>query len=96
MEKDKKMEFIKNKLINKVFINSLETWGLLLDTDDIVPEKYLEKMQKYIFKEFKRKMKQVNKVYFARLKALNAKQNSVKSEQQQVKTAEPEPKSEPK
>ena len=50
MEKDKKMEFIKNKLINKVFINSLETWGLLLDTDDIVPEKYLEKMQKYIFK----------------------------------------------
>lgn len=96
MEKDKKMEFIKNKLINKVFINSLETWGLLLDTDDIVPEKYLEKMQKYIFKEFKRKMKQVNKVYFARLKALNAKQNSVKSEQQQVKTAEPELKFEPK
>lgn len=96
MEKDKKMEFIKNKLINKVFINSLETWGLLLDTDDIVPEKYLEKMQKYIFKEFKRKMKQVNKVYSARLKALNAKQNSVKSEQQQVKTAEPELKFEPK
>ena len=96
MEKDKKMEFIKNKLINKVFINSLETWGLLLDTDDIVPEKYLEKMQKYIFKEFKRKMKQVNKVYSARLKALNEKQNSVKSEQQQVKAAELEPKSEPK
>lgn len=96
MEKDKKMEFIKNKLINKVFINSLETWGLLLDTDDIVPEKYLEKMQKYIFKEFKRKMKQVNRVYSARLKALNEKQNLVKSEQQQVKAAELEPKSEPK
>lgn len=57
------MEFIKNELINKVLEKYFETFEMTLDTADYVPLKYGRKIHKYIFKNMKRKFKEVNKQY---------------------------------
>ena len=57
------MEFIKNELINAVLDKYFETFAKTLDTADYVPDKYGRKIHKYIFKNMKRKFKEVDRVY---------------------------------
>lgn len=62
------MEFIKNQLINSVLEKYFETFAKTLDTADYVPAKYGKKIHAFIFKNMKRKFKEVNKVYKAQKK----------------------------
>lgn len=53
------MEFKKNELINETLDKHFETWSHMLDTADFVPAKYLDKIDKYIFKLLKKKLKEL-------------------------------------
>lgn len=64
------MEFIKNKLINAVLEKNFETFSKTLDTADYVPAKYGKKIHKYIFKNMKRKFKEVDRAYRNQKKVL--------------------------
>ena len=57
------MEFIKNDLINAVLDKYFETFSKTLDTADYFPEKYGKKIHKYIFKNMRRKFKEVDRAY---------------------------------
>jgi hypothetical protein len=57
------MEFIKNELINGVLDKYFETFSKTLDTADYVPKKYLAKIHRYIFKNMRKKFRQVNRAY---------------------------------
>ncbi len=78
------LNYNKNKLINKCLVTYYETFAHTLDTSDYVPEKYNNKILKYIFKNMKRQFRKLDKqdrVYQAqqrkkaRLKAKQAKEN---------------------
>ena len=54
------MDFNKNKLINEVLDHNFETWSHTLDTHNFVSEKYLSKMDNFIFENMKRQFKQAD------------------------------------
>jgi len=53
------MNFNKNKLINKTLDKYYETFSHTLDTADYVPEKFNEKIHKYIYKNLKAKFREI-------------------------------------
>ncbi len=53
------MEFKKNELINETLDKHFETWSHTLDTADFVPTKYLDKIDKIIFNNLKKKLKEL-------------------------------------
>ena len=53
--------FNKNKLINEVLDKYYETFSHTLDTADYVPEKYNDKINRYIFKNMKKAFKKIDK-----------------------------------
>ena len=53
------MEFNKNKLINKTIDKYAETWSHLLNTGDFIKEKYLNKIDGYIYKNMTQKFKEI-------------------------------------
>ena len=55
------MNFHKNELINAVMDNYFETFNHTLDTAEFVPDKFLNKIDKYIFKNMKKALKGVDK-----------------------------------
>jgi len=57
------MEFIKNELIDEVLRRYFATFQITLDTADYVPAKYGKKIHKFIFKNMKAKMREVNRAY---------------------------------
>lgn len=57
------MEFIKNDLIDSVLERYYETFSKTLDTENYVPDRYHNKILKFIFKNMKQKFKTVNKEY---------------------------------
>ena len=57
------MEFIKNELINEVLERYFETFAKTLDTVDYVPAKYGKKIHKFIFKNMRKKFREVNHAY---------------------------------
>lgn len=78
------INYNKNKLINQCLVKYYETFAHTLDTSDYVPEKYNDKILKYIFKNMKRQFRKIDKedkIYQAkqrkkaRLKAKQAKKN---------------------
>lgn len=78
------INYNKNKLINQCLEKYYETFAHTLDTGDYVPEKYNNKILKYIFKNMKRQFKKLDKEdkhyqckakKKARLKAKQAKKN---------------------
>lgn len=75
------MEFEKNKLINEVLIKNFETFSLTLDTIDFVPEKFLNKIYKYIFKNMKKQFKTIDKEYSKYLKEKRQKERELISSQ---------------
>ena len=71
-----KISFIKNDLINSVLSEYFNTFSRTLDTRDFVPNKYLKKVQKYIFKNMKKKFREIDKLdrkYNIELKKKNKK-----------------------
>ncbi len=83
------LNYNKNKLINKCLVNYYETFAHTLDTSDYVPEKYNDKILKYIFKNMKRQFRKIDKedkIYQAeqrkkaRLKAKQTKKNKTDKE----------------
>lgn len=81
------LNYNKNKLINKCLVTYYETFAHTLDTSDYVPEKYNNKILKYIFKNMKRQFRKIDKddrqyqrqaSKNARLKAKQAKKNKSK------------------
>lgn len=78
------LNYNKNKLIKQCLIEYYETFAHTLDTADYVPEKYNNKILKYIFKNMKRQFRKLDKEdrqyqakqrKKARLKAKQAKKN---------------------
>lgn len=53
------MEFIKNKLMNEVLDEFFATWSHSLDVVDFVPKKFLNKIDKDIYKKFRKKLKEI-------------------------------------
>lgn len=83
------LNYNKNKLINKCLVTYYETFAHTLDTSDYVPEKYNNKILKYIFKNMKRQFRKIDKedrIYQAvqrkkaRLKVKQAKENKIDKE----------------
>lgn len=78
------INYNKNKLINGCLVKYYETFAHTLDTSDYVPEKYNNKILKYIFKNMRRQFRKLDKEdrqyqrqanKKARLKAKQAKKN---------------------
>ena len=55
------INYNKNKLINQTLDKYYDTFSHMLDTCDYVPEKYNEKIGKYIFKNMKKHFKLIDK-----------------------------------
>ncbi len=55
------LNYNKNKLINRCLEEYYNTFSLMLDTRDFVPDKYNNKIQKYIFKNMKKMFKRLNR-----------------------------------
>ena len=55
------MNFNKNKLINAVLRNYYNTFSFTLDTNDFVPQKFNKKIHNYIYKNMKKKFKEIDK-----------------------------------
>lgn len=84
------LNYNKNELINECLVTYYQTFAHTLDTADYVPEKYNNKILKYIFKNMKRQFGKINKEdrkyqrklskkakIKARLKAKRAKKNKI-------------------
>lgn len=70
------INFNKNKLIDSVLNNYYQTFSCTLDTAEFVPEKYNNKIHKYIFKNMKKAFKKIDKedkVFQHQLKKKNRK-----------------------
>ena len=87
------INYNKNKLINTALTKYYETFSRTLDTADFVPDKYNDKILRYIFKNMKKAFKRIDKEdrnyqrqFNKRLKT-NAKQEKrrLKSEKRQEK-----------
>lgn len=79
------LNYNKNKLINECLVTYYETFAHTLDTSDYVPEKYNNKILKFIFKNMRRqfhKLDREDRKYQAeqrkkaRLKAKQSKKNT--------------------
>lgn len=79
------INYNKNKLINTTLDKYYETFEHTLDTVDYVPEKYNEKICKYIFKNLKRTFKKIDKEDKIYQKEFNKK---VKAKKKQEKIKE--------
>lgn len=56
------INYNKNKLINKTLDMYYDTFSHMLDTSEYVPEKYNEKIGKYIFKNMRKAFRLIDKV----------------------------------
>jgi len=57
------IDFHKNKMIDQVLNNYYGTFSKTLDTADYVPEKFNKKISKYIYKNMKKKFKEIDREY---------------------------------
>lgn len=55
------INYNKNKLINACLCKYYETFSHTLDTADFVPEKYNDRILRYIFKNMKKAFKRIDK-----------------------------------
>lgn len=67
------MNFHKNELIDEVNIHFFETYSNTLNVRDFVPEKHLKKIHAYIFKNYKKTLKRIDKEDKIYQKSLNPK-----------------------
>ena len=67
------MNFNKNKYINETIETYLTTWARLLDAGEFVDQKYLKKVDKYIYKNLTKKFKEIDIYYLLSLKEQGVK-----------------------
>ena len=63
------MEFNKNKLIEKTINTYLDTWSILIDTEDFVKKRYINRMDRLIYSNFNKKIKEINVYYWLYLES---------------------------
>ena len=83
------INFNKNKLINKTLDKYYETFSHTLDTADYVPEKFNNKIHKYIYKNMKKAFRNIDKEDNKYQKDLKQK---LKLKTQEEKSTEDKPK----
>ena len=83
------INFNKNKLINKTLDKYYETFSHTLDTADYVPEKFNNKIHKYIYKNMKKAFRKIDKEDYKYQKDLKQK---LKLKTQEEKATEDKPK----
>lgn len=83
------INFNKNKLINKTLDKYYETFSHTLDTADYVPEKFNNKIHKYIYKNMKKAFRNIDKEDNKYQKDLKQK---LKLKTQEEKVTEDKPK----
>ena len=58
--KDKpKVDFTRNKLLQKIFNNYAQTFALTLDTIDFIEKKHLNKFRSYVWKDMRKNLRKV-------------------------------------
>lgn len=67
------MEYLKNKLLANTIDSYLSVWQHLLDSELYVNKKYLDKLDKVIFKNMKKKIKEIEVYYLLELQDLGVK-----------------------
>lgn len=67
------MEYIKNELMGDTIDSFLEVWQHLLNSEQYVNKKYLDKLDKVIFNNMKKKIKEIEVYYLLRLEDLGVK-----------------------
>jgi len=83
------INFNKNKLINKTLDKYYETFSHTLDTADYVPEKFNNKIHKYIYKNMKKAFRKIDKEDYKYQKDLKQK---LKLKTQEEKATKDKPK----
>lgn len=63
------MEFNKNKLMEETIDKYMNTWAMLIDTEDFVKEKYLDRIDKVIYKNLQKKLKEIQIYYWLELES---------------------------
>ena len=64
------MDFNKNKIIEKSIKSYLDTLATLIDTEDFVKKRYTNSIDRLIYKNFKKKVKEINVYYWLYLEDL--------------------------
>lgn len=83
------MDYYKNKLMKRFFIEYYETFRCTLDTAEFVPEKYNDKIYKIIFVSMKKQFKELDREVKNHNKQIKIKQ---KAREDKVKTDKPKSK----
>ncbi len=66
------MDFYKNDLINQVLNEFYKTFSQTLDTADYVPTKYNDKIRRYIFRNMKKSMKQIERENYKHIRQVKS------------------------
>ncbi len=82
------INYNKNKLINQALDKYYETFSHTLDTADFVPEKFNDKINKYIFKNMKKAFKRLDKEDKKYQKSAKKKEKMRKREEKRIKKQE--------
>ena len=79
------INYNKNDLINETLDRYYETFSHTLDTADFVPEKYNDKINKYIFKNMKKTFKKIDKEDKIYQKSVKKQEKKCKKQEKQNK-----------
>ena len=79
------LNYNKNKLINKALDKYYETFSHTLDTADFVPNKFNDKINKYIFKNMRKTFKKIDKEDKNYQKNLKKQEKMRKNEEKRTK-----------
>ena len=82
------LNYNKNKLINTALDKYYETFSHTLDTADFVPDKFNDKINKYIFKNMKKAFKKIDKEDKIYQKSAKKQAKMRKKEEKRIKNQE--------
>ncbi len=81
IQEEPKLDFTRNKLLQKVFSQYSATFALTLDTEDFIDNKHLKRFRKYVWKDMRRQLNKIPSLYRRKQLWLKAmKKQSEKSE----------------
>ena len=59
MKEKPKIDFSRNKMLRKIFQNYASTFSLTLDTEDFMNRKYIDKFNKYVWKDMRKNLRKI-------------------------------------
>ncbi len=62
MKEKPKIDFTRNKLLQKIFKNYENTFMLTLDTEDFIEKKHLKKFRSYVWKDMRKSLRKVSAI----------------------------------